>query len=211
MTEKNAVKTEVDEVEVSTENKELEVEISVENKELEVELSKKDEKKLDKIIEKKIKERMKSIDKEIAEAVEAETLSLKDKMLRNHAELENFKRRSNEELSRYLKYSSQGVATKLIDVVDNFERAVAVEPEDDATKNFLVGFKMIFDQLMRILDDEDVKVIETVGKEFDPNVHQAVMNDNNPDFESGFVTAELQKGYKLKDRVIRPAMVKVNE
>ena len=196
--EKNEVEVEVEEV-------------TTEVVEEEIEISKKEEKKIDKIIEKKLKERMKNIEAEIAEEVAKETLALKDKMLRNQAEQENFKRRSSEELSRYLKYSSQGIATKLIDVVDNFERAVNVETPDEATQNYLKGFKMIFDQFMSILEQEDVKVIETVGTEFDPKIHQAVMQDNNPDFESGIVTQELQKGYMLKDRVLRASMVKVNE
>jgi molecular chaperone GrpE len=84
-------------------------------------------------------------------------------------------------------------------------------PEDEAVKNYQKGFELIFEQFMKVLDEEEVKVIETVGLEFDPNIHQAVMQDSNPDFESGHVTAELQKGYILKDRVLRASMVKVNE
>jgi len=194
----------------------------VETTEEVVQLTEKEEKKLDKIVEKKIKAimkeqekeyktRMKKLDDEIKAAVEAETKELKDKMLRNQAELENFKRRSGEELSRYLKYSSQTIATKLIDVVDNFERALSHVPEDEAVKNYQKGFELIFDQFMKVLEEEEVKVIEAVGVEFDPNIHQAVMQDSNPDFESGIVTEQFQKGYILKDRVLRASMVKVNE
>ncbi len=188
----------------------------------EVVLTEKEESKLDKIVEKKIKailkdqekefkSRMKKLDDEIEEKVAKRTNEINDKLLRNQAELENFKRRSKEELSRYLKYSSQDIATKLIDVVDNFERALAQPADDEATKNYQKGFELIFNSFIKVLEDEEVKVIETVGLEFDPNIHQAVMQDSNPDFESGVVTEEFQKGYILKDRVLRASMVKVNE
>ena len=122
---------------------------------------------------------------------------LKDQLLRNAAELENFKRRMNEERVREAKYRSQAVITNIIPAIDNFERALSSTVEDENTKTFLTGFKMIHTQ--------------AEGVAFDPTVHQAVMQEAVEGVESGMVLQELQKGYKLKDRVIRPSMVKVSE
>lgn len=136
---------------------------------------------------------------------------LQDQLLRNAAELENFKRRMNEERIRESKYRAQSIVTNIIPAIDNFERALEVATEDEETASFLAGFKMIHTQLMEALTKEGVAVIEASGKTFDPTIHQAVMQEAAEDVESGIVLAELQKGYKLKDRIIRPAMVKVSE
>lgn len=136
---------------------------------------------------------------------------LKDQLLRNAAELDNFKRRMNEERMRESKYRAQSVITNIIPAIDNFERALASTVEDESTSTFLTGFKMIHAQLIEALVNEGVEVIKSEGEAFDPLVHQAVMQEASEEFESGMVIAELQKGYKLKDRVIRPAMVKVSE
>ena len=136
---------------------------------------------------------------------------LQDQLLRQAAELENFKRRMNEERLRETKYRAQSVVTKIIPAIDSFERALAATVEDESTATFLTGFKMIHSQLIEALTQEGVEVVESEGAPFDPTVHQAVMQEAVSDVESGIVLAELQKGYKLKDRVIRPAMVKVSE
>lgn len=136
---------------------------------------------------------------------------LKDQLLRNAAELENFKRRMNEERVREAKYRSQAVITNIIPAIDNFERALSSTIEDENTKTFLTGFKMIHTQLIEALKQEGVEVIAAEGVVFDPTVHQAVMQESVEGVESGMVLQELQKGYKLKDRVIRPSMVKVSE
>ena len=136
---------------------------------------------------------------------------LKDQLLRNAAELENFKRRMNEERVREAKYRSQAVITNIIPAIDNFERALSITVEDENTKTFLTGFKMIHTQLLEALKQEGVEVIKAEGVAFDPTVHQAVMQEAVEGVESGMVLQELQKGYKLKDRVIRPSMVKVSE
>ena len=136
------------------------------------------------------------------ESLKQQIEELKDQLLRNAAELENFKRRMNEERAREVKYRSQSIVTNIIPAIDNFERALSSTVEDENTKTFLTGFKMIHAQ---------VEVIEAEGVAFDPTVHQAVMQEAVEGVESGMVLQELQKGYKLKDRVIRPSMVKVSE
>ena len=96
-------------------------------------------------------------------------------------------------------------------VLDNFERALAIKSDDEAIKNYVTGFKMIYDGLMNALEKEGVEVIEAKDKPFDPNMHQALMTEKVEGMESDMVVEELQKGYKLKDRVIRPSYVKVSE
>jgi len=145
------------------------------------------------------------------EALKEENQKLKDQLLRNAAELENFKRRMNEEQIRERKYQAQSVVTAVIPAIDNLERAVSIEAEDEAIANFLNGFKMIHGQLIEALANEGVEAIPTEGEAFDPNIHQAVMQEAVEGVESGVVLAELQKGYRLKDRVIRAAMVKVSQ
>lgn len=145
------------------------------------------------------------------ESLKQQIEELKDQLLRNAAELENFKRRINEERVREAKYRSQSIVTNIIPAIDNFERALSTTVEDENTKTFLTGFKMIHAQLVEALKQEGVEVIEAEGVAFDPTVHQAVMQEAVEGVESGMVLQELQKGYKLKDRVIRPSMVKVSE
>ena len=108
-------------------------------------------------------------------------------------------------------HGSQQLGVHKVPVIDNYERSLTVEPESEEGKNILKGNKMILNQLMNILGKNGVTVIEAQGKEFDPNMHQAVMQDDNPDFGPNIVTEELQKGYMLKDRVIRATLVKVNK
>ena len=138
------------------------------------------------------------------ESLKQQIEELKDQLLRNAAELENFKRRMNEERAREVKYRSQSIVTNIIPAIDNFERALSSTVEDENTKTFLTGFKMIHAQLVDALKQAE-------GVAFDPTVHQAVMQEAVEGVESGMVLQELQKGYKLKDRVIRPSMVKVSE
>lgn len=151
------------------------------------------------------------VEEEVSEVelLQEEVNNLKDKFLRNQAELENFKRRTNEERVKERKYAQQYILTKLIDLNDNFERALSSNKDDyDSLKE---GLTMIMSQLSSILEEESVKKIESVGKEFDPNFHQAVMTSNEEDIEDDIVAEEFQTGYMYKDRVLRPSMVKVNK
>ena len=138
---------------------------------------------------------------------------LEEKLLRNQAELINFKRRKEEEVSKLLEYSNLELIREILPILDNFERAIKMDDDDltDEVSRFLEGFKMIYSEFRRILNDFGVTEIEALDQLFDPTYHEAVMTDENKDKESGIVLEVLQKGYKLKDRVIRPAMVKVNK
>ncbi len=151
------------------------------------------------------------IDEEVSveEQLQAEVNTLKDKLLRNAAELENFKRRTNDEKNSFMKYANQNLMFELIDVLDNFERAI--DSVNEASDNTLVGIKMIYNQLKTVLSTNGVEVIESIGCAFDPSKHQAVMQGKDENYESQVVIEELQKGYMFKDKVLRPAMVKVNE
>ena len=151
--------------------------------------------------------------KEENEKIKKELTDIQDKLLRNTAELVNFKRRKDLEVSNMLKYANEDFIIDLLSVIDNFERAIKLDDNDlsDEVSKFLSGFKMIFGNLNSILNKYDVKEIEALGLEFDPNFHQAVLMEHDETKPSGVVIEVLQKGYMYKDKVIRPAMVKVNE
>lgn len=153
---------------------------------------------------------------EVVELSELEQLTakydaLETRYLRLQADFDNSRRRQKIESQSAAKFRSQAVIEKLLPVLDNFERAMATDLAGEETKSFLEGIEIVQRQLVTALEAEGLEVIATVGETFDPNIHQAVMQDNDAAFESNVVTAELQKGYRLKERVIRPAMVKVNQ
>ena len=127
------------------------------------------------------------------------------------ADMENLKRRLEKEHQNSLKFMMQSFIEELLPVVDNFERSLNVQNPSEEVQTFLKGYQMIFDQLMAILKKNGVEVIEAQGKEFDPNLHQAVMTTQDDQYGHNIVVEELQKGYKLKDRVIRAYLFKVNE
>lgn len=131
--------------------------------------------------------------------------------MRLYAEFENYKRRIQKENETNRAYKAQSVLTDILPTIDNIERALQIEGNDESFKSLQKGVQMVHESLLRALKDNGLEVIETEGQTFDPNVHQAVVQDDNPDYESGEITQELQKGYKLKDRVLRPSMVKVNQ
>ncbi len=134
-----------------------------------------------------------------------------EKYLRLYAEFENYKRRIQKENQINATYKAQGVLTDILPSIDNIERALQIEGDDESFKSLQKGVQMVHESLLRALKDNGLEEVLAEGKEFDPNLHQAVVQDDNPDFKSGEVTQELQKGYKLKDRVLRPSMVKVNQ
>ena len=157
-----------------------------------------------------LSEEMDPKDQKIAE-LESALEEEENKMLRILADFENSKRRSTLDKEAMNKYKAQSILTGLLPVLDNFERALAVEAKADEAKSLMTGMDMIYRNLLETLKAEGLVEIESVDKEFDPNFHQAVMTENDPDKESNVVLQELQKGYMLKDRVLRPSMVKVNE
>ena len=141
---------------------------------------------------------------------QVEIAELNNRILRIQADYDNFRRRSREEKEAAAKYRSQTVIEALLPVIDNFERALLVKPEAEEAKSLLQGMEMVYRQFQDTLKSEGIEVIETVGQMFDPHLHQAVMQVEEEGFESNQIVEELQKGYKLKDRVLRPSMVKVN-
>jgi molecular chaperone GrpE len=134
-----------------------------------------------------------------------------NKMLRAQADFDNFRRRSRLDLEAAQKYRAQSLVSEIIPALDNFERALQIEADNDQTKSLLQGMNMVYNQLVQALQNEGVEPFNSVGEQFDPHLHQAVMQVENENYESNTVVEELQKGYKLKDRIIRPAMVKVNQ
>jgi len=134
-----------------------------------------------------------------------------NRYLRLQADFDNFRRRSRLDLEAGQKYRAQKLITDLLPAIDNFERAMKIEADNEQTKTLLQGMDMVYRSLLDALKIEGVEPIESVGKEFDPHQHQAVMQGEDENYGSNIVTDEFQKGYLLKDRVIRPAMVKVNQ
>lgn len=144
------------------------------------------------------------------ESLQHEKEEMYQRTLRLQAEFDNFKKRSQKEKEADRKYKSQEIVNELLPAIDNLERALQVEVTE-ATSGLVEGITMVYRQLLDALKSQGVEVLETVGKEFDPNLHHAVMQIEDSELESNIVVEELQKGYMLKDRVIRPAMVKVNK
>ncbi|WP_042345803.1 nucleotide exchange factor GrpE [Bacillus massiliigorillae] len=136
---------------------------------------------------------------------------MENRYLRLQADFDNSRRRSKLDLEAAQKYRVQSLASELITSLDNFERALAVPTENEETKSMLQGLEMVYKSMMDALQKEGVEPIEAVGQEFDPNFHQAVMQVSDENFAANIVVEEFQKGYKLKDRVLRPSMVKVNQ
>jgi len=145
--------------------------------------------------------------KELQESLEEK----ENKLLRVQADFENYKRRARLDLEAAEKYRSQRIISELLPALDNFERALQIDPDNEQTKSLLQGMEMVHRQILEALKNEGVEQIPSVGEQFDPNMHQAVMQVEDEAYESNAVVEELQKGYKLKDRVIRPSMVKVNQ
>ena len=144
------------------------------------------------------------------EKLEEEVKASEDKYLRLYAEFENFKRRKNQEIEMNNIYKSQKVITEILPSLDNLERALQVDGDNEEVKALRKGVEMVYEGILNALKSEGVEVVETENVQFDPNIHHAVMQGEESDKESGVILDTFQKGYKLKDRVIRPAMVKVN-
>lgn len=126
--------------------------------------------------------------------------------LRLQADFQNYKRRTEEEQKNTIRYANERLILQLLDVVDNFERALATEKEHD---NFFLGMEMIHSQLREILEKNGVEAIVADGEAFDPNLHHAVLTEESAEVDEGHVIETLQTGYKLNGKLIRPAMVKV--
>ena len=160
-----------------------------------------------------VKEEIVSLTKEEIEAMNGKINLLEEKALRAQAELINYRKRKDEELDRKLKYANEDLIIEILPVLDNFERAMKMDDDnlEDEVSQFLSGMKMVYQGLSSALEKFGVKEIESLDKKFDANVHQAVMTESDPNKEKEIILEVYQKGYMLKDKVIRPAMVKVNQ
>ena len=134
---------------------------------------------------------------------------LNDRLKRQMAEFENFRKRSEKEKSQMFDMGAKTIVEKILPVIDNFERGLAAVPDDKKDDPFITGMGKVYKQVLTELDAAGVKPIECVGQEFDPDFHNAVMQVENDELESGTVAQELQKGYMYKDSVVRHSMVSV--
>jgi len=137
---------------------------------------------------------------------------LEDKLIRQSADMVNYRKRKEEEINKMLKFANEDIIKEMLPIIDNFERAINNnENLSETEQKFLDGFKMIYCSILNILEENEVKAIDGANKPFDPTYHNAIMLEKNDNYASGMVIEVLQKGYLYKDKVIRPAMVKVSE
>ncbi len=134
---------------------------------------------------------------------------LNDRLLRNMAEFENFRNRSEKEKTLMFEIGAKSVVEKILPVVDNFERGLGAVTEEEKENAFVKGMEAVYKQFSTVLEEIGVVPIEAVGKEFDPNLHNAVMHDEDDSMEANIISEEFQKGYMYKDSVVRHSMVKV--
>lgn len=145
------------------------------------------------------------------EELEEKVKTLEEETLRAKADLINYRKRKDDEVSNLLKYANADMIISLLPVLDNFERVINKEVESDELKSYLEGFKLIYNQIKDILNSNEVKEIDALDKEFDPVYHQSITTRKDDSKESGIVLEVYQKGYTYKDKVLRPAMVIINE
>lgn len=143
------------------------------------------------------------------EALRKQAEESQEKYLRTQADFDNFRRRSRQEKEDFAKYASSKLVEQLLPIVDNFERAVAASKDSRDIDSLLKGIEMIQRQLDQTLEQEGLKAMNAAGEPFKPEYHQAVMQVESEEHEEGTVVEVLQKGYIFKDKVLRPAMVKV--
>lgn len=163
-------------------------------------------------VKKEPKKKENKKDKEITK-LQDENKELNDKVLRVTAEMQNMRRRYDEEIASIYKYNGIEFVKKILPVIDNFERAIIIDDNNltDELSKFLSGFKMIYGNLKNILSEMGVTEINCLHEVFDPNKMEAVLIDVDKEYESNIVLDVMQKGYMYNDKVVRPAMVKVNE
>lgn len=218
--EKEEIKEEVEEIEDESTNNEENSECNIDNEkdkgsddlDKECNCSDDSDKECKCENKKKDKKGLFKKNKEIEE-LQQQVASFKEMLLRNQAELQNYKRRREEETAKMMKYKDEDLIKEFLVVLDNFERAIKMDDDDltDEVSRFLEGFKLIYSNTINILNKFEVKEIDALGVEFDPDYHHAVLTEHDENKPAGVVLEVLQKGYMYKDKVIRPAMVKVNE
>lgn len=168
--------------------------------------------------EKAAQAKPKTAKKKKLQELEAEIVALKEELavsknayFKAYADADNMKKRLQAEADNVRKYRIQSFASEVLPVLDSLERALDVKVDDQNLKNYVKGFEMIYTQLKSVLEKEGVCEIEALDKPFDPNFHNALMQEKREGVESGIVIEVLQKGYMLKDRVLRATLVKVSE
>ena len=134
---------------------------------------------------------------------------LNDRVKRQMAEFDNFRKRTEKEKTQMFETGAKNIIEKILPVVDNFERGLATIPEEEKGNAFAEGMEKIYKQMITVLEEAGVTVIEAVGQEFDPNLHNAVMHIDDEEVGENIVVEEFQKGYKYRDSVVRHSMVKV--
>ncbi|AJS57671.1 nucleotide exchange factor GrpE [Paenibacillus sp. IHBB 10380] len=162
-------------------------------------------------------EQMESSLDQDASSLEAEVTRLQgladenqQRLLRTQADFDNYRKRTQKEKEDFAKYASTQIINGLLPVIDNFERAIATAGDDTNFESFSKGVSMIFRQLEGVLQAEGLSAMETVGQAFNPEFHQAIMQVESEEYPEGTIVEEVQKGYMLKDKVLRPAMVKTS-
>lgn len=173
------------------------------------ELKKKHDQKIKRSEKKEEQDKKDEMIKSLSSGIE----ELQNKLIYQQAEFANYRRRRDEEVASMLKYQNFDMSLEIISVIDSFERALSI-PEDkltDDVKKYLSGFKMMYNNLINILNKFEVHEIECLNQEFDHNKEQALMTEKKDGIEAGIVIEVLQKGYMLKDKLLRPALVKVSE
>lgn len=206
MADEKDIKKEI-EIETSEEEPETpaeETEAEVEEASEETEKVQEEEAKEDK---KAFKKKQKADKKQ--DVMKEKIEELEDKVRRQMAEFDNFRKRTDKEKTAMFETGAKSVIEKILPVVDNFERGLATIPEEEKGTPFAEGMEMIYRQLMTELDKMEVKVILAVGEEFDPALHNAVMQVESDEYESGVIAQELLKGYTYRDAVVRHSMVAV--
>lgn len=143
--------------------------------------------------------------------LEAELEEWKNSYTRKLAEFQNFTKRKENEVAEMRKYASEGIIVKLLDNIDNLERAVDASKESQNFDSLIEGVNMILNNLKHLLAEEGVEEIEAAGKEYDPYEHKAMITENKEELDDNVVVQVFQKGYKMKGKVVRPAMVTVNK
>ena len=163
--------------------------------------------------DKKEKKHEKNKYKEEICKLKEENKKMQEEVLVAKADLINYRKRKDEEISRMLKFCNEDLIKQILPILDNFERAIKLDDDnlEDEVSKFLEGFKMIYCNMQNVMGNFEVKAIDGANKPFDPVYHNAIMVEQKEGVEPGMVLEVLQKGYIYKDKVIRPAMVKVSE
>ncbi|RPI12837.1 MAG: nucleotide exchange factor GrpE [Ignavibacteriae bacterium] len=169
-----------------------------------------DEKNVTNETETGIKEETKDNERNKTDELQAQVNNLRDQLLRKAAEFENYKRRTDAEISSYLKYANENLLIDLLPVVDDFDRVMKSWDDKHDIETFKKGIEMIYDKFKKILNKQGLKEMDSEGKEFDVNLHDALLQTPNPEVPANTILETIEKGYYLKDKVIRHAKVVVS-